>query len=1014
MNFEQSLQHVFKAEGGFSNDPTDRGGKTNFGISSKAYPGLDVSKLTKEDAAALYKKDYWDKIDADNLPEDLRLIAFDTAVNHGPRAAVDMIRNANFDPNAIIEQRRIKYANIIAKDPSQAKFAKGWENRLAGISPKQAAANNTVVAKSVAQDNSSGRTLQDLRDAGEGEWIDAAIANGWPVDAIIKELAPQGVVAGQAALDRSNKRGVVGRTVDSVKDRAGDYVMAGRQLESIVTGNDAELAVERKQQAANQNDLDRVARSGNLGGLAADVALSAPLAFVPGGLALKIAVMAAFNAAQAGTYADEDGKMFDPTTMAVGGAIVPAGVVAGKVLQKTISGAKRAATDIGTRPVRVAAARGEEIGTVKGWAAQDMGIDPVKAATMSAQEISESGVNNARRLLENSMEGLTTKVDDDILAAVNKQRGAAGLGLVDGANVSMRDLDGLRRLVSSEARTSANQFTKDGLKPLEEKIAKAIEDGFAQAPEKYNQFLTGKKYYDNWRVWDKFVSSTNNVETELLNPTKLASAMKGAARSRFSRGDAPMQNVLDRLQEAKGQSALVKGGTAKALEFIGNAAEWVPGIGIPARLLRHTRMAKTVVDSLSDPVVRAAFQRDLAPSVQAQIYRAAAMPTTPAAPASVLKKATAVKQSAGKSTILVDSQGRAGTATAFDSEKLFPTRPAWEPSNPVVDTLGPRNEAAAAQRAAEFEAMKAKYAPQAADVVEVPVTAVEAPSVLPQSRMAGKSPEEIVNMLRARQGLGPKDNNATQSIAEQLNARIPEVVDAPVNDSAQLTIAMLERQLSRKNLSMESRIKFEQQYAAALKGNSLSGPTRDMTMPKQVVEAPVAVKAAPVVEPVKEAKVLKKSAKSKTPQIIEDLPREQWSPAMQLADSPEYKEWVMGKLNKKAAGGKITVTGVEFTPEEYFAAMEKDNPLTGTSTFASANRRYHKERGIGDGMTKNGVHTAYDDVPGKTKEEYFKLIAQVSDITTTSEDALKKLLKEVRKEIKAAEEAAKAAAGKPG
>jgi lysozyme family protein len=46
-------------EGGYVNDPNDSGGETNFGISKRAYPSLDIKNLTKEDAVQLYYKDYW-------------------------------------------------------------------------------------------------------------------------------------------------------------------------------------------------------------------------------------------------------------------------------------------------------------------------------------------------------------------------------------------------------------------------------------------------------------------------------------------------------------------------------------------------------------------------------------------------------------------------------------------------------------------------------------------------------------------------------------------------------------------------------------------------------------------------------------------------------------------------------------------------------------------------------------------------------------------------------------------
>ena len=57
--FPDAVERVLAREGGYSDNPADRGGRTNFGISSGAYPDLDVSKLTREQAKEIYKRDYW-------------------------------------------------------------------------------------------------------------------------------------------------------------------------------------------------------------------------------------------------------------------------------------------------------------------------------------------------------------------------------------------------------------------------------------------------------------------------------------------------------------------------------------------------------------------------------------------------------------------------------------------------------------------------------------------------------------------------------------------------------------------------------------------------------------------------------------------------------------------------------------------------------------------------------------------------------------------------------------------
>jgi len=130
-----AIERLLAREGGYSDHAADRGGKTNFGISSKAYPDLDVSKLTRDDAAQIYKRDYWDAIGADQLDPKIREIAFDAAVNHGAGTARKLLAQSGGDPQKMLALRQQLYDNLAAKDPSQKAFSAGWRNRLAGLSP---------------------------------------------------------------------------------------------------------------------------------------------------------------------------------------------------------------------------------------------------------------------------------------------------------------------------------------------------------------------------------------------------------------------------------------------------------------------------------------------------------------------------------------------------------------------------------------------------------------------------------------------------------------------------------------------------------------------------------------------------------------------------------------------------------------------------------------------------------------------------------------------------------------
>lgn len=128
--FDGAVERVLAVEGGFVDDASDRGGATNFGISSRAHPDVDVASLTRDQAKAIYRREYWNAIEADALPEPLREVAFDAAVNQGVNWTKRALAEAGGDPRAFLQLREARYRDIVAKDPSQQKFLRGWLNRL--------------------------------------------------------------------------------------------------------------------------------------------------------------------------------------------------------------------------------------------------------------------------------------------------------------------------------------------------------------------------------------------------------------------------------------------------------------------------------------------------------------------------------------------------------------------------------------------------------------------------------------------------------------------------------------------------------------------------------------------------------------------------------------------------------------------------------------------------------------------------------------------------------------------
>lgn len=90
----RAIAFVLKWEGGYVKDPHDPGGETNMGISKRSYPDLDIARLTRAEAVAIYQSDYWQASGADKLTWPLCLMHFDTAVNAGVTRANQLLQES--------------------------------------------------------------------------------------------------------------------------------------------------------------------------------------------------------------------------------------------------------------------------------------------------------------------------------------------------------------------------------------------------------------------------------------------------------------------------------------------------------------------------------------------------------------------------------------------------------------------------------------------------------------------------------------------------------------------------------------------------------------------------------------------------------------------------------------------------------------------------------------------------------------------------------------------------------
>lgn len=158
MTVDEMVRDVLRREGGYVNHPRDRGGPTNYGITQKTLDALgikkSVSELAEYEAHGIYTAEYYLKPKIHLLPDEFQPIAFDMAVNHGPRKSIRMIQecvNNKLLDNLLevdgimgpktadackfisvndVALLRIKtYAEIVHLNPSQSAFIVGWINR---------------------------------------------------------------------------------------------------------------------------------------------------------------------------------------------------------------------------------------------------------------------------------------------------------------------------------------------------------------------------------------------------------------------------------------------------------------------------------------------------------------------------------------------------------------------------------------------------------------------------------------------------------------------------------------------------------------------------------------------------------------------------------------------------------------------------------------------------------------------------------------------------------------------
>lgn len=93
INFDQAFDRLIGNEGGYVNNPRDPGGETNWGISKRAYPDVDIASLTRDGAKDIYRRDFYNQAGV-SLEPAMMFQVFDASVNHGIQTSIRLLQRS--------------------------------------------------------------------------------------------------------------------------------------------------------------------------------------------------------------------------------------------------------------------------------------------------------------------------------------------------------------------------------------------------------------------------------------------------------------------------------------------------------------------------------------------------------------------------------------------------------------------------------------------------------------------------------------------------------------------------------------------------------------------------------------------------------------------------------------------------------------------------------------------------------------------------------------------------------
>jgi len=162
VNFDQAFDRLIGHEAGLSMDARDpgnwTGGRPNvgelkgtkYGIAANTYPDIDIQNLSIDAAKAIYYRDWWVKIGADQYDGAIAFQLWDFAVNAGMETAKRALQRAVgvaddglIGPRTVLAIKSMSVTDVLMRFNAQRlrfytslstwqTYGKGWTNRVAG------------------------------------------------------------------------------------------------------------------------------------------------------------------------------------------------------------------------------------------------------------------------------------------------------------------------------------------------------------------------------------------------------------------------------------------------------------------------------------------------------------------------------------------------------------------------------------------------------------------------------------------------------------------------------------------------------------------------------------------------------------------------------------------------------------------------------------------------------------------------------------------------------------------